>query len=202
MEDADVIGKKFYRLTVLCRNGNSNNHSKQYLCRCDCGNEKTVIGIYLLDGRIKSCGCLNKELIAERNKTHNMTHTRLFSIWQNMNTRCSNKNYNEYKNYGGRGITVCKEWKNDFIAFYNWAMENGYTDELSIDRIDNNGNYEPSNCRWATRKQQSNNTSKNHLFTYKGETRTIAKWSELKNINYKKLWSRIKRNWPEEKIFE
>ena len=202
MKDSDVIGKKFHRLTVLCRNGNSKNHSKQYLCRCDCGTEKTIIGIYLLDGRVKSCGCFNREATGNRHRTHNMTHTRLFSIWQNMNTRCSNEKCSEYHNYGGRGITVCEDWKNDFLSFYKWAVANGYDDSLSIDRIDNNRNYEPSNCRWATKKLQANNTRVNHLFTYEGETRTIAEWSELKNINYKKLWSRIKRNWPEEKIFE
>ena len=202
MKDEDVIGKKFGRLYVICRNGNSSNHSKQYLCRCDCGKDKTVIGIYLLDGRVKSCGCLNIDMVSKRNKTHGMTKTRLFRIWQNIITRCTNSNCSEFNIYGGRGITICDDWKYDFIAFKDWAINNGYSDNLSIDRIDVNGNYEPSNCRWADRKTQARNTRVNHFYTYKGETKTIAEWAEIKGIKYKCLWNRIKRNYPEEKIFE
>ena len=201
MKDEEVIGKRFGRLTVICRNGNSSNSSKMYLCKCDCGKSKNVIGVYLLDGRTKSCGCLNKELVKQRNKTHGMTNTRLFRIWQNMITRCTNKNCPEFNIYGGRGISVCNEWKNDFIAFKDWAINNGYSDNLSIDRINVNGNYEPSNCRWADKKTQARNTRVNHFYTYKGETKTIAEWAEIKGIEYKCLWSRIKRNYPEDKIF-
>ena len=131
-----------------------------------------------------------------------MTNTRLFRIWQNIITRCTNINCSEFNIYGGRGITICDDWKNDFIAFKDWAINNGYSDNLSIDRIDVNGNYEPSNCRWADRKTQARNTRVNHFYTYKGETKTIAEWAEIKGIKYKCLWNRIKRNYPEEKIFE
>ena len=202
MKDSEVVGKKFGRLFVISRNGNSSNHSKQYLCRCDCGKEKNVIGVYLLDGRTKSCGCLNKELVKQRSKTHGMTNTRLFRIWQNMITRCTNNNCPEFNIYGGRGITVCDEWKNSFIAFKDWAFSDGYSDNLTIDRINVNGNYEPSNCRWADKKTQARNTRANHYYTYKGETKTIAEWAEIKGIEYKCLWKRIKRNYPEEKIFK
>lgn len=201
MKDEEVIGKRFGRLTVICRNGNSSNSSKMYLCKCDCGKSKNVIGVYLLDGRTKSCGCLNSELVIKRSKTHGKTKTRLFSIWQNAITRCTNKNCYEYKNYGGRGITICDEWKNDFMSFYNWAMANGYSDKLTIDRIDNNKGYSPENCRWTDNKTQSRNRTDNHFYTYKGETKTIAEWAEIKNMNYKKLWKRIKHNWAEDKIF-
>ncbi len=124
---------------------------------------------------------------------HGKTGSRLYEVWHHMKSRCyytKNKNYNAY---GGRGIAVCDEWKNDFMSFYNWAMENGYDDTLTIDRIDNNKGYEPSNCRWVDMKQQSRNRRNTRTITYKGETKPISEWCELLNLNYYTVISRLDR---------
>jgi hypothetical protein len=128
------------------------------LYRCGlCGNEfKTVIA-NVKRKHTNSCGCYNKIKVSESTKKHGLFRTRLYNIWTNMKMRVYNPQHTNYKDYGGRGITICDEWKNDFMSFYNWAMSNGYSDELSIDRIDNNGNYEPNNCRWTTKTIQSRN---------------------------------------------
>lgn len=131
--------------------------------------------------------------------THGLSHTRLHRIWANMNVRCTNSNSPKYYCYGNRGIIVCDEWRNDFKAFYDWAMANGYTDDLTIDRIDNNGNYEPSNCRWVDYKTQMNNMTKNIMIEYKGKTQTLAQWADETGIPYKTLHKRIKTGWNIEK---
>lgn len=124
-------------------------------------------------------------------------NARLYNIWRNMKQRCYNKNHAKYKNYGGRGIQVCDEWRTDFMLFYNWAINNGYKDNLTIDRIDVNGNYEPDNCRWATPKQQSRNTTKNRYYTINNETHCLSEWCEILNLNYKTIYARIfEFNWP------
>lgn len=127
------------------------------LCKCDCGNETIVLKANLVRGHTKSCGC-NRSINARKLFTkHGQCGTRLYRIWVEMVHRCYLKSDTNYKKYGARGITVCDEWRNDFKSFYDWSMSNGYTDELTIDRIDSDGNYEPTNCRWATYKQQNLN---------------------------------------------
>ena len=116
-----------------------------------------ILSNHLKSGKIKSCGCLNKQ----GNPKHGLRYTRLYRIWINMKTRCYNKNTNRYKDYGARGITICNEWRNDFMSFYNWSMNNGYDENLTIDRINNDKNYEPSNCRWITVKEQNRNKRNN-----------------------------------------
>lgn len=138
-------------------------------------------------------------------KTHRKTNTRLYGVWCNIKTRCYNPNCYEYANYGGRGIVMCPEWKNDFQTFWDWAYANGYDEkagfmECTIDRIDVNGNYEPDNCRWATREVQGNNTRSNHCLTYNGETHTIAEWARILGVDYHALYSRVDGGWTIEEI--
>ena len=145
----DLSGKNFGRLTALYRLHNHHRKGTYWLCACDCGNLTEVYLSNLQNGKTKSCRCLNHE---PTNIKHGKCNTRLYNIYCAMKNRCYNKNYKRYKDYGARGIVVCQEWKDDFMSFYNWAMDNSYRDDLTIDRIDVNGNYEPSNCKWSTAK--------------------------------------------------
>lgn len=155
----DLTGQKFGRLTVVERHGVKDGHAA-WLCKCDCGNTTVVNGRNLRNGRTTSCGCYHKEILINRSKTHGMSKTRLYRIWHNMKNRCFYTKDKHFNDYGGRGITVCDEWKNDFESFKKWSLSNGYSDELTIDRINNDGNYEPSNCRWVTMKEQCKNRTK------------------------------------------
>ena len=133
------------------------------------------------------------------NITHGKRYTRLYNIWVKMKQRCFDKNHTYYERYGGRGIKICKEWKNDFMCFHNWAMSNGYQDNLTIDRIDNNGDYEPSNCRWITLQEQCNNRSTSKLITYKNETHSIADWARKLGTSRNVIWYRLSKGWSIEK---
>lgn len=131
------------------------------------------------------------------NIKHHKKGTRIYNIWIRMKVRCYNKNYDRYKDHGGRGIRICDEWKDDFTAFYNWAMNNSYRDDLSIDRIDNDGNYEPSNCRWVDRKTQCNNRRTNIFLTYNDKTQTIAQWCNELQIKESTVYTRHKRGFTD-----
>lgn len=156
---ADLTGQRFFRLTVLKYAGSKNGHLWE--CKCDCGKIKKVYGYDLKSETVRSCGCWKNEQAAERaiqrNTRHSETHTRLYRIWHSMKQRCYYKKGVPYANYGGRGIRVCDEWLQNFVAFRDWALSHGYADNLSLDRIDPNGNYEPNNCRWATAYEQTHN---------------------------------------------
>lgn len=128
---------------------------------------------------------------------HGKYHTRLYRIYSNMKKRCYNSNMINYKNYGGRGIKVCNEWLDNFMTFYDWAMDNGYRDDLTIDRIDINGNYEPANCRWLTYKQQANNRRNNVYLTYDGKTQTMKEWADELNIPYSRINCRHRRGYTD-----
>lgn len=197
----DLSGQRYGRLTVVSYAGKEPKHNRAtWNCRCDCGKEIVVISNKLTGGVTQSCGCLFLERRGAGNRTHGETHTRLYTIWKGMRHRCYSKSRREYPSYGGRGIMVCPEWRDDFLAFRDWAMANGYDDTLSIDRIDNDGNYEPANCRWADTKQQNNNRRSNRPITYSGQTMTITEWSEQTGIPFHVLSQRLGRmGWSVEK---
>lgn len=158
----DLTGQRFGRLTVIERSNNSNDGHARWLCRCDCGNIKVVASNDLKkkNGNTKSCGCLRLVKVKEMqqiNIKHGKSHDRLYGIWSGMKQRCTNPKSPEFYLYGRRGISVCDEWMKDFEAFFAWAISNGYSEELSIDRIDNGKGYHPDNCRWATAKEQAVN---------------------------------------------
>lgn len=189
----DLTGKRFGSLVVLRREGKIGKHIA-WICKCDCGSiTKPITGNNLKNGHVRSCGCLYKK--------HEMTGTRIYSIWNSMKSRCNNENTEHYAEYGGRGISVCSEWNDNFKSFYDWSMSHGYSDDLTIDRINVNGNYEPSNCRWATQKEQQNNRRNSIVISYNGKERTLSEWSEELGIDYHKLLMRIKRGWSAEKAF-
>lgn len=174
----DIIGQRFGRLTVIEETSERTKCGEvKYLCLCDCGNTKVKAGTALRYGNTRSCGCLLAESSSKRARTHGQSKTRLFRIWAGMKDRCTNPNRHEYKGYMGRGITVCEEWMNDFSAFRDWSMENGYSDTLTLDRIDNDGPYSPENCRWTTRKAQGNNTRLTVHITVDGVTKNIGDWA-------------------------
>lgn len=181
VEPLDITGKKFNRLTAIKYVGVDNHHYKTWLFKCECGNTTVKSISAVLRGKVKSCGCA--ELARQKNfikkyagvTKHGQSYTRLYTIWRGMKQRCGRKP--RYEN-----VFVCDEWQ-EFKPFYEWALANGYQDNLSIDRINNKGNYEPNNCRWATVLQQQNNTSLNWNMTYMGETKTASEWARELGIN-------------------
>lgn len=191
----DMIGKKFGKLTVIeeC-DERSRQHKIVYKCQCDCGKMVDTIGAELRNGRAKSCGCLR---VSNHPKIHEKSGTRLYRIWQNMKQRCYNSSNKDYKDYGVRGIKICDEWLNDFQSFYDWSMNNNYNNALTIDRIDVNGNYEPDNCCWSTRKQQTENRRNNIYLTYHGKTQTISQWAKDLGVSYVKLYKRHYRGYTD-----
>lgn len=194
----NLIGRKYGMLTVIARAENSVSGKTRWICQCDCGKvkDKPVAGYELKAGKVRSCGCLyfesNKE-IAQKFATHRMTDTRIWTIWQSMKQRCKyNKNY--------QNISVCEEWQ-DFLTFYKWAVCNGYSDFLTLDRIDNNGNYEPGNCRWVTYKVQENNRRNNVFVEYNGERHTLSEWGDITGIRSATIAWRLHNGWPTEELF-
>lgn len=187
----DLAGKKFGSLQVLRTEGKYKSGQYKWLCKCDCGNEVAVCSSSLVRGLTKSCGCQKGNFCRDANIKHGKSKTRLYGIWTGIKTRCFDRNCDAYIRYGGRGITMCDEWANDFQAFYKWSMDNGYAENLTIDRIDNTQGYSPSNCRWATYKEQGNNTSKNRMLTAFGETHTLTEWAERSGLLFATLRRRV-----------
>ena len=186
---SDLTGLKFGRLTVIQRSGTKNGHVA-WLCKCDCGKTVVTIGNLLKSGKSKSCGCKKIETCGDTHRIHGKSNTRLYIAWQHMKQRCRNTQNDRYKYYGGRGISICDDWM-QFEPFEQWALSNGYEDELTIDRIDVNGDYCPENCRWVTWETQQNNKRNNNIIEAFGEKRTLAEWSKISGVNRTTIQKRI-----------
>ena len=180
----DLVGETFGKLTVIEFAGINKHKQSRWKCLCECGNELEVTGLHLKDGHTVSCGRHAKYTI------HGMTKKRPYRIWQNMKTRCENPRSPSFEYYGARGIAVCDEWRDSFEAFYEWALSNGYADNLTLDRIDVDGDYCPENCQWATLKKQQNNKRNTLVVELDGEKHALREWADIKGIHYSTLYSR------------
>lgn len=192
----DFTGQNFGRLTVLKRMVNNRWSHSCWLCRCDCGNEKTILGYNLTNGTTQSCGCLHKERASAAQRTHGYSKSKTYGSWVDMIRRCTQPHNKNYQHYGGRGIKVCKRWS----KFVNFLEDMGEVPMgYQIDRIDNDQGYCKSNCRWATRKQQARNKQYNHLVTYQEKTLCLSEWAEQTGIAKDTIRHRLKNGWPVEK---
>ena len=189
----DMTGQRFGRLTALACVGKNRFNRLLWLCRCDCGQNTTVVGNHLRNGNTRSCGCLHHDNAIERLTTHGKTDTRLYRLWRGMITRCTNPHADNYPRYGGKGVIVCDEWRTDFQAFYDHVSALPHFDEpgYSLDRINNDLGYEAGNVRWATAKQQSRNQRANHLIAWNGKSQCLAEWAVELGIPAKVLSNRI-----------
>lgn len=187
-----MIGRKFGRWTVIAEAG---KHGKSkafcYSCRCECGTERIVNGSNLRSGLSVSCGCYNKDVVSKFGKS-GVCRERLHGVWNNMKQRCTNENLPDYARYGGRGISVCDEWADSYEVFKKWALANGYCEGLTIDRIDNDGDYTPVNCRWVTNYVQARNKSSNFLIEINGVTKCLSDWSKESGMSRETLRKRVK----------
>lgn len=191
----DLTGKRFEKWIVLRRVADNKWGQTMWLCRCDCGRERVVQGFNLRSGNSRSCkNCASRESAY----VHGYSKTKLHNCWLNVRARCKPKN----KYYGGRGIKVCSEWNNSFESFRDWALANGYKKGLEIDRIDNDGNYEPENCQFVTRKEQTRNSRNNRLIKIGKETKPLCEWAEQAGIKWYTLRHRIRAGWPEHRLLE
>lgn len=198
--EEQLIGKKFNRWTIMAFDHIGCSRSAFYLCRCDCGTIRTVNLAQLKNGHSKSCGCLRRDSATVHGGTggYKGHKPRLYKIWSGIKDRCKCSTNKDYKNYGGRGILVCDSWLS-FDAFRNWALQNGYRDNLTIDRIDVNGNYCPENCRWATLKEQSRNRRTSQMITFGGKTQCATAWCEELHMNRNLVSQRLKAGWSIER---
>lgn len=192
--DKIAVGDKIGYWTVVSLAPKGKGGVKQWHCICECGKERDVMEARLKNGTSRSCGCHRFDKRKQRafSRDSNGKHTRLYGRWANIKDRCCNPNCKDYHKYGGRGITICDEWKNDYIAFKNWAESNGYSDELQIDRIDNNRGYSPDNCRFVTPKCNSNNRRSSIVVLFKGEKKTVMEVAESTGIPWPTLYKHIR----------
>lgn len=195
----DIIGKKIGRLSVLSFETRKESDDKRkrifYKCQCDCGNIKIISRDNLLHNTTKSCGCYAREEKIKRASKHNLSGNRIYKIYCGIKKRCYNINSSNYKIYGGKGIKMCDIWLQDFMNFHNWAINNGYKENLTIDRIDVNGNYEPNNCRWVDMVTQANNRTKNYNITYKNQTHTASEWAKLYGFKSSTVRARLRKGY-------
>lgn len=200
----DLTGKQIGRLTVLGRGADKTAKSGkriiQWRCQCACGNVTLVTTGHLCKGHTQSCGCLKSEAARKTGKanlTHGQADSRLHHIWMCMKSRCNYQKNKRFKDYGERGVVVCEAWSDSFESFRDWALSNGYRDDLTLDRIDVNGDYSPENCRWASVYVQANNKRNNRRISVGGETHTVAEWSRIMGINDGTIRARLKKGWTE-----
>lgn len=199
----DLTGRVFGRLTVLSRAPNIKQWTR-WSCRCECGTVVDTYSTSLLRGLTQSCGCLQRERTSISGKTSNLKHGfynhPLYGVWDGMMRRCYKPATANYRNYGGRGIAVCDDWHSP-EKFVTWGIASGYTKGLSLDRYpDNNGNYEPGNCRWATMKQQLRNKRSNVFLEWDGQRRTVSEWAEVTGLRFHVIRSRMHRGWSTEDV--
>lgn len=190
----ELAGQRFGRLVVLEEAGKDGHRAYMWSCRCDCGETSTVRGSLLKQGRVRSCGCGSREATIRRQTTHGMTGTPLYWRWRAMLARTGDPNNREYRNYGGRGITVCERWR-DFANFHA-DMGADFLPGLELDRIDNDGPYSPENCRWATRIEQQRNRRNNHIVEWANRSLTVQDWAELLGLKPNTIITRLRRHWP------
>lgn len=204
----DLTGQKFGKLTVMFRGDDyiypNGKRRPQWVCQCDCGNVKNICASNLKRGTTTSCGCAQIEQLKQRVTKHGgwANKEKLYEVWHNMRRRCYCETDSHYPDYGRRGIAICDEWKNDYPAFRDWALSNGYREGLSIDRINVNGNYDPSNCRWTTNLVQQNNRRCTIKISYKGRTQSLTEWARELNIPYRTLYSRYRWGWDVERMLK
>lgn len=196
----NLVGKEFNRLKVIEYVGKTNHRVSVYICQCVCGQKVTVRADRLKAGIVKSCGCLQREIATAMQMKHGGSDTRLYVVYKDILSRCSNPNSPKFKNYGGRGIDICEKWRNSFAEFRDWAYANGYDEnapkgQCTIDRIDNNKGYSPDNCRWLTLKEQNNNRGNNIKFEINDKIFTLAQLAEMYGFSYSTLYSRVKKGW-------
>jgi hypothetical protein len=191
-----ILGQRFSRLLVVAKSEllDSRGCRPFWVCRCDCGAERCIREFDLRYGRTKSCGCLNRDRIT----THGLSRSKTYAIWATMIQRCHNPNYHEHENYGGRGISVSSRWCAAFESFLEDMGE--APDGMEIDRIDNDGNYEPGNCRWATKKQNSRNKRTNHFLEHDGRRLTVVEWVEVTGLPESTIRGRLQLKWPDAKV--
>lgn len=197
----DMTGMRFMRLVVEKRVGRDKFNKALFRCRCDCGNTIVCTGASLRSGHTKSCGCLHNEAAKQRATKHGLGKTRLYTIWLGMKNRCYVKSNMHYREYGGSGIKVYSKWKNDFKEFYVWALNNGYEDGLTLDRINNKKGYYPNNCRWVTQQKQNWNKKNNIIVEYNGKEWALPYLCDEYGFNCDLARSRHKCGWPDEFLF-
>ena len=200
-----IVGKRYNKLTVIRKTSEKSHNSYLWECKCDCGNITLVKKWNITSGNTKSCGCLKLNSVKKMNRintTHGMSRSKLYRVWESMKRRCDNSKTERYASYGGRGITYCKEWSK-FENFYGWAKANGYEEGLSLDRIDVNGNYEPSNCRWIPLKKQAYNKTNSRKVSYNNKELTIAELANKTGKPYHLIYQRIiKLGWDVEEAIK
>lgn len=197
----DLTGKVFGRLTVIERTDDyvypSGRRRPAWRCICERGGETVALASNLKRGTTTSCGCFQKENMSKLKKTHGgyANNEPLYMVWLDIRKRCLSPKSRKYADYGGRGIAICEQWADSYVAFREWSLNNGYHKGLSIDRIDVNGSYSPENCRWTNSLTQQNNRRCNINVTYQNQTHTLKEWSRIRGINYQTLYTRHKLGW-------